>query len=177
MAGDEYRFNVLQAVGYILLKAYDLKTQSHFNTLKSFWLILSVAVYLILEQNSLLLHQALFSLPSLSSSVPPHRSQARPLSYVSFDFSEPSAGGVLGPTLGLWKSSSLESLQTAVSEAEQRRIQAQVPFHRPRTHMVRGRGCNESFRNAIDKSYDGPSEDGKTLTLAFLKRGFRLSRI
>ncbi|XP_038574850.1 par-3 family cell polarity regulator beta a isoform X3 [Micropterus salmoides] len=72
---------------------------------------------------------------------------------------EPSAGGVLGPTLGLWKSSSLESLQTAVSEAEQRRIQAQVPFHRPRTHMVRGRGCNESFRNAIDKSYDGPSED------------------
>ncbi len=34
----------------------------------------------------------------------------------------------------------------------------EVPFHRPRAHMVRGRGCNQSFRYAIDKSYDGPSE-------------------
>ncbi|XP_065807874.1 par-3 family cell polarity regulator beta a isoform X1 [Labrus bergylta] len=72
---------------------------------------------------------------------------------------EPSAGGALGPTLGLMKSSSLESLQTAVSEAEQSRIKAHVPFHRPRPHVVRGRGCNQSFRIAIDKSYDGPSED------------------
>ncbi|CAG5932750.1 unnamed protein product [Menidia menidia] len=72
---------------------------------------------------------------------------------------DPSAGGELGPTLGLCKSSSLESLQTAVSEAKQSHIQARVPFHRPRPHMVRGRGCNQSFRNAIDKSYDGPSED------------------
>ncbi|XP_035533945.1 par-3 family cell polarity regulator beta a [Morone saxatilis] len=77
---------------------------------------------------------------------------------------EPSAGGALGPTLGLWKSSSLESLQTAVSEAKQSRVQAQVPFHRPRPHMVRGRGCNQSFRNAIDKSYDGPSEDDDDLS-------------
>ncbi|XP_072219791.1 par-3 family cell polarity regulator beta a isoform X2 [Leuresthes tenuis] len=72
---------------------------------------------------------------------------------------EPSAGGALGPTLGLSKSSSLETLLTAVSEAKQSHIKAQVPFHRPRPHMVRGRGCNQSFRNAIDKSYDGPSED------------------
>lgn len=86
---------------------------------------------------------------------------SRPLSLV-FCLSEPSAGGALGPTLGLWKSSSLESLQTAVSEAKQSRIQAEVPFHRPRPHMVRGRGCNQSFRIAIDKSYEGPSEDGKT---------------
>ncbi|XP_018516497.1 par-3 family cell polarity regulator beta a isoform X2 [Lates calcarifer] len=77
---------------------------------------------------------------------------------------EPSASGALGPTLGLWKSSSLESLQTAVSEAKQSHIQAQVPFHRPRPHMVRGRGCNQSFRNAIDKSYDGPSEDDDDLS-------------
>ncbi|XP_039998182.1 par-3 family cell polarity regulator beta a isoform X2 [Xiphias gladius] len=77
---------------------------------------------------------------------------------------EPSAGGALGPTLGLWKSSSLESLQTAVSEAKQSRIQTQVPFHRPRPHMVRGRGCNQSFRIAIDKSYDGPSEDDDDLS-------------
>ncbi|CAB1452814.1 unnamed protein product [Pleuronectes platessa] len=78
--------------------------------------------------------------------------------------SEPAASGALGPTLGLWKSSSLESLQTAVSEAEQSHNQAQVPFHRPRPHMVRGRGINQSFRHAIDKSYDGPSEDDDDLS-------------
>ncbi|KAL4669389.1 hypothetical protein H8959_007943, partial [Pygathrix nigripes] len=59
-----------------------------------------------------------------------------------------------GPTLGLKKSSSLESLQTAVAEVRKN----DLPFHRPRPHMVRGRGCNESFRAAIDKSYDGPEE-------------------
>lgn len=73
----------------------------------------------------------------------------------------PAAGGALGPTLGLWKSSSLESLQSAMSEVQQNDIKAQVPFHRPRPQMVRGRGCNQSFRIAIDKSYEGPSEDGK----------------
>ncbi|XP_067113724.1 partitioning defective 3 homolog B isoform X2 [Osmerus mordax] len=62
----------------------------------------------------------------------------------------------LGPTLGLKKSSSLESLQTAISEVRKNEL---LPFHRPRPHMVRGRGCNESFRAAIDKSYDGPAED------------------
>ncbi|XP_053272788.1 par-3 family cell polarity regulator beta a [Pleuronectes platessa] len=77
---------------------------------------------------------------------------------------KPAASGALGPTLGLWKSSSLESLQTAVSEAEQSHNQAQVPFHRPRPHMVRGRGINQSFRHAIDKSYDGPSEDDDDLS-------------
>lgn len=68
----------------------------------------------------------------------------------------------LGPTLGLKKSSSLESLQTAMSEVN--RKNELLPFHRPRPNMVRGRGCNESFRAAIDKSYDGPVEDddGKT---------------
>ncbi|XP_068561524.1 LOW QUALITY PROTEIN: partitioning defective 3 homolog B-like [Cebidichthys violaceus] len=76
----------------------------------------------------------------------------------------PQPAEALGPTLGLWKSSSLESLQTAVSEAKQSRSKAQVPFHRPRPHMVRGRGSNQSFRIAIDKSYDGPSEDDDDLT-------------
>lgn len=66
------------------------------------------------------------------------------------------SGVELGPTLGLKKSSSLESLQTAMSEAQKNDL---LHFHRPRTHMVRGRGCNESFRAAIDKSYDGPAED------------------
>ncbi|XP_045152632.1 partitioning defective 3 homolog B [Echinops telfairi] len=65
-------------------------------------------------------------------------------------------GKDFGPTLGLKKSSSLESLQTAVAEVTKN----ELPFHRPRPHMVRGRGCNESFRAAIDKSYDGPEEFG-----------------
>ncbi|KAJ6665244.1 hypothetical protein lerEdw1_004293 [Lerista edwardsae] len=70
-----------------------------------------------------------------------------------------SPGKDIGPTLGLKKSSSLESLQTAVAEVKKN----ELPFYRPRPHMVRGRGCNESFRAAIDKSYDGPddmAEDG-----------------
>uniref|UniRef100_A0A8C2YDW1 Partitioning defective 3 homolog B n=1 Tax=Coturnix japonica TaxID=93934 RepID=A0A8C2YDW1_COTJA len=69
------------------------------------------------------------------------------------------SGKDFGPTLGLKKSSSLESLQTAVAEVRKN----ELPFHRPRPHVVRGRGCNESFRAAIDKSYDGPEdaeEDG-----------------
>ncbi|KAJ7408053.1 hypothetical protein WISP_122982 [Willisornis vidua] len=66
------------------------------------------------------------------------------------------SGKDFGPTLGLKKSSSLESLQTAVAEVRKN----ELPFHRPRPHVVRGRGCNESFRAAIDKSYDGP-EDGE----------------
>ncbi|XP_056244818.1 partitioning defective 3 homolog B isoform X2 [Seriola aureovittata] len=69
----------------------------------------------------------------------------------------PSGPVELGPTLGLKKSSSLESLQTAMSEVS--RKNELLPFHRPRPNMVRGRGCNESFRAAIDKSYDGPPED------------------
>lgn len=69
----------------------------------------------------------------------------------------PAAPVELGPTLGLKKSSSLESLQTAMAEVN--RGNDFLPFHRPRQNMVRGRGCNESFRAAIDKSYDGPPED------------------
>ncbi|XP_059409528.1 par-3 family cell polarity regulator beta a isoform X2 [Carassius carassius] len=65
-----------------------------------------------------------------------------------------SNGTALGPRLGLQKSSSLESLQTAMEEVGK----DEVPFHRPHAQMVRGRGCNLSFRHAIDKSYDGPSE-------------------
>lgn len=34
-----------------------------------------------------------------------------------------------------------------------------IPFHRPRPRIIRGRGCNESFRAAIDKSYDKPTVD------------------
>ncbi|CAL8293354.1 unnamed protein product [Lota lota] len=57
----------------------------------------------------------------------------------------------VGPSLGLKKSSSLESLQTAVAEVS---LNGDINVHRPRPHINRGRGCNESFRAAIDKSYD-----------------------
>lgn len=70
---------------------------------------------------------------------------------------ETSAGSStkdVGPSLGLKKSSSLESLQTAVAEVT---LNGDVPFHRPRPRIIRGRGCNESFRAAIDKSYDRPA--------------------
>ncbi|XP_073085059.1 partitioning defective 3 homolog isoform X21 [Manis javanica] len=60
----------------------------------------------------------------------------------------------VGPALGLKKSSSLESLQTAVAEVT---LNGDIPFHRPRPRIIRGRGCNESFRAAIDKSYDKPA--------------------
>uniref|UniRef100_A0A3B3SJ00 Par-3 family cell polarity regulator alpha, b n=1 Tax=Paramormyrops kingsleyae TaxID=1676925 RepID=A0A3B3SJ00_9TELE len=64
----------------------------------------------------------------------------------------------VGPSLGLKKSSSLESLQTAVAGAT---LNGDLPFRRPRPRIIRGRGCNESFRAAIDKSYDKmpPEED------------------
>ncbi|XP_043821572.1 partitioning defective 3 homolog isoform X14 [Dromiciops gliroides] len=62
----------------------------------------------------------------------------------------------VGPSLGLKKSSSLESLQTAVAEVT---LNGDIPFHRPRPRIIRGRGCNESFRAAIDKSYDKPAAE------------------
>ncbi|XP_032359463.1 LOW QUALITY PROTEIN: partitioning defective 3 homolog [Etheostoma spectabile] len=59
----------------------------------------------------------------------------------------------VGPSLGLKKSSSLESLQTAVAEVS---MNSQINVNRPRSRIARGRGCNESFRAAIDKSYEKP---------------------
>lgn len=59
----------------------------------------------------------------------------------------------MGPSLGLKKSSSLESLQTAVTEAT---LNGETGRNRLHSRIVRGRGCNESFRAAIDKSYEAP---------------------
>ncbi|XP_029313893.1 partitioning defective 3 homolog [Cottoperca gobio] len=59
----------------------------------------------------------------------------------------------VGPSLGLKKSSSLESLQTAVAEAA---LSGEINVNRPCSRIARGRGCNESFRAAIDKSYEKP---------------------
>ncbi|XP_034428503.1 partitioning defective 3 homolog isoform X2 [Hippoglossus hippoglossus] len=59
----------------------------------------------------------------------------------------------VGPALGLKKSSSLESLQTAVAELS---MKSEINVNRPRSRIIRSRGCNESFRAAIDKSYENP---------------------
>ncbi|XP_015194427.2 partitioning defective 3 homolog isoform X2 [Lepisosteus oculatus] len=72
----------------------------------------------------------------------------------SMDLGSPTRD--VGPSLGLKKSSSLESLQTAVAEVT---LNGDIPFHRPRPRIIRGRGCNESFRAAIDKSYDKPAAE------------------
>uniref|UniRef100_A0A8C2WP25 Par-3 family cell polarity regulator n=1 Tax=Cyclopterus lumpus TaxID=8103 RepID=A0A8C2WP25_CYCLU len=61
---------------------------------------------------------------------------------------------ILGPSLGMKKSSSLESLQTAVAEET---LNGEINAKRARSRIARGRGCNESFRAAIDKSYEKPA--------------------
>ncbi len=71
----------------------------------------------------------------------------------------------LGPTLGLKKSSSLESLQTAVQEVAGDPESGAAPgnyFKPPNRGMVRGRVCNDSFRAAVDRSYDGPVPEMET---------------
>ena len=66
--------------------------------------------------------------------------------------------GSVGPTLGLKKSSSLESLQTAVQEAVMDEEGNVWRPHVSNRGMVRGRGCNDSFRAAVDRSYDSVGE-------------------
>ena len=70
-----------------------------------------------------------------------------------------SLAGEVGPTLGLRKSSSLESLQSVVQEASADGAGgAGAPggalWKAPNRGIVRGRGCNESFRAAVDRSYE-----------------------
>lgn len=62
----------------------------------------------------------------------------------------------VGPSLGLFKSSSLESLQTMVQEQQK---QGFIP---PVVNNISSRGCNESFRAAVDKSFEVPNQmEGK----------------
>jgi hypothetical protein len=66
----------------------------------------------------------------------------------------------IGPMLGMKKSSSLESLQTMVQEIvvqEDMKSGYVPPRSGPQTvRVIRGRGCNESFRQAVDRSYEAP---------------------
>ncbi|XP_070565499.1 partitioning defective 3 homolog isoform X3 [Ptychodera flava] len=75
-------------------------------------------------------------------------SQSRPAS--------PAENSELGPALGMVKSSSLESLQTMVAQVA---TDDDTPYPRPKAKVVRGRGCNESFRAAVDRSYDDRNQD------------------
>uniref|UniRef100_UPI00358E51C6 partitioning defective 3 homolog isoform X2 n=1 Tax=Myxine glutinosa TaxID=7769 RepID=UPI00358E51C6 len=69
---------------------------------------------------------------------------------------------IVGPTLGLKKSSSLESLQTAVVTATLVAGGDDSASALPGSgsHSARSRGCNDSFRVAIDKSYTDASSVG-----------------
>ncbi|XP_078490637.1 partitioning defective 3 homolog isoform X11 [Ciona intestinalis] len=59
----------------------------------------------------------------------------------------------VGPTLGIAKSSSLESLQSAVEKCYvEDKLDAGYPRALPK--VVRGRLMNDSFRAALDRSYD-----------------------
>ena len=66
--------------------------------------------------------------------------------------------GEIGPTLGMKKSSSLESLQTMMTEMKMETgvvAGGSKQANRVKTsRVVRGRGCNESFRAAVDRSYE-----------------------
>ncbi|XP_046678766.1 partitioning defective 3 homolog isoform X4 [Homalodisca vitripennis] len=62
----------------------------------------------------------------------------------------------LGPSLGMKKSSSLESLQTMVQEIQMQEDVGTYRNTQGAIRVIRGRGCNESFRAAVDRSYEAP---------------------
>jgi len=66
--------------------------------------------------------------------------------------------GEVGPMLGMKKSSSLESLQTMMSEMKMDPVRA-APSRSKGSRVVRGRGCNESFRAAVDRSYEASQDN------------------
>merc|ERR1719245_2120074 len=63
----------------------------------------------------------------------------------------------VGPMLGMKKSSSLESLQTMISELKMDNIKGSTTRSK-NSRVVRGRGCNESFRAAVDRSYEASQD-------------------
>ncbi|RWS08791.1 partitioning defective 3-like protein [Dinothrombium tinctorium] len=74
----------------------------------------------------------------------------------------------VGPALGMRKSSSLESLQTMMQELQKEQLESRGgnPFAGPRPATLkvsRSRGTNESFRAAVDKSYDAPGNVAETM--------------
>uniref|UniRef100_A0A8C7ZL88 Par-3 family cell polarity regulator n=1 Tax=Oryzias sinensis TaxID=183150 RepID=A0A8C7ZL88_9TELE len=71
----------------------------------------------------------------------------------------PAAGSEnreVGPSPSQQKPGSLESLEAAVAKVS---VNNKIGVHRLHSQMTRGRGCNESFRAAIDKSYEKSVDD------------------
>ncbi|XP_046455472.1 partitioning defective 3 homolog isoform X10 [Daphnia pulex] len=106
---------------------------------------------------------------AVKENMPPSdksQENSRPLFVRPVDPPSRNSSRDIGPTLGLKKSSSLESLQTVVQEIQMQEEEPQIGcygYHRPTAiRVVRGRGCNESFRAAVDRSYDesGQPTDG-----------------
>lgn len=63
--------------------------------------------------------------------------------------------GETGPRLGLAKNSSFESLQAAVEQSDKMTYgDTDRSYYKPSARVSRSRGCNESFRAAVDRSYD-----------------------
>ncbi|XP_067934733.1 partitioning defective 3 homolog isoform X12 [Watersipora subatra] len=60
-------------------------------------------------------------------------------------------GEATGPSLGLKKNSSFESLQAMVEDTI--KGSGEPSLYKPPNRVSRGRGCNESFRAAVDRSY------------------------
>ena len=82
---------------------------------------------------------------------------------------EAEGKGPIGPMLGMKKSSSLESLQTMMTEMK---MEHGKPAARVKTsRVVRGRGCNESFRAAVDRSYE--AQEAEDATGKIFKRSSR----
>ncbi|XP_076327498.1 partitioning defective 3 homolog isoform X3 [Tachypleus tridentatus] len=72
----------------------------------------------------------------------------------NFNNMEPQVQG--GSSLGMRKSSSLENLQTLVQELQKEEYSEVMVSGCPTGKTTRGCGCNESFRTAVDHSYEGP---------------------
>uniref|UniRef100_A0A0A9XM93 PDZ domain-containing protein n=2 Tax=Lygus hesperus TaxID=30085 RepID=A0A0A9XM93_LYGHE len=68
----------------------------------------------------------------------------------------------LGPSLGMKKSSSLESLQTMVQEMQMCENEEGSFRSQSGSRIVRGRGCNESFRAAVDRLDPLAEDDGES---------------
>ncbi|GFU01321.1 partitioning defective 3 homolog [Nephila pilipes] len=77
----------------------------------------------------------------------------------------PGRSEVVGPSLGLRKSSSLESLQTMLQELNKDDEALKRALQSGSSRSARGRGCNESFRAAVDRSYDAPATAATMETL------------
>uniref|UniRef100_A0A8C5GHW4 Partitioning defective 3 homolog n=1 Tax=Gouania willdenowi TaxID=441366 RepID=A0A8C5GHW4_GOUWI len=87
----------------------------------------------------------LFDSPAQLDVIKNHKSKSMDLGS-----SEPEVEPLPGPK----KSNSLESLHKAMAEVP---FNGEVTVDLSRSRISRGRGCNESFRAAIDKSYEKPN--------------------